>query len=51
MLEVLPLLAFWAMAALLIHYLVGSDANLRELVGGFLGAYLTTRLALIVIRC
>ncbi|WP_288492658.1 mechanosensitive ion channel family protein [uncultured Pseudomonas sp.] len=49
-LEVLPLLAFWAMAALLIHYLVGSDANLRELVGGFLGAYLTTRLALIVIR-
>ncbi|WP_295515082.1 mechanosensitive ion channel domain-containing protein [uncultured Pseudomonas sp.] len=49
-LETLPLLAFWAMAALLIHYLVGSDANLRELVGGFLGAYLTTRLALIVTR-
>ncbi|NRH41674.1 mechanosensitive ion channel domain-containing protein [Pseudomonas sp. MS15a(2019)] len=50
LLEVLPLLAFWATAALLIHYLVGSDANQRELVGGFLGAYLTTRLALIVIR-
>ncbi|WP_295460984.1 mechanosensitive ion channel domain-containing protein [uncultured Pseudomonas sp.] len=49
-LETLPLLAFWAMAALLIHYLVGSDASLRELVGGFLGAYLTTRLALIVTR-
>jgi small-conductance mechanosensitive channel len=38
------------MAALLIHYLVGSDAKLRELLGGFIGAYLTTRLALIVIR-
>lgn len=50
LLELLPLLAFWAMAALLIHYLVGSDANQRELVGGFLGAYLTTRLALIVIH-
>jgi small-conductance mechanosensitive channel len=49
-LELLPLVAFWAVAALLIHYLVGSDANQRELVGGFLGAYLTTRLALIVIR-
>ncbi|WP_273806003.1 MULTISPECIES: mechanosensitive ion channel domain-containing protein [unclassified Pseudomonas] len=50
LLELLPLLAFWATAALLIHYLVGSDANQRELVGGFLGAYLTTRLVLIVIR-
>ncbi|MBB2895409.1 mechanosensitive ion channel domain-containing protein [Pseudomonas sp. AS2.8] len=50
LLELLPLLAFWAMAALLIHYLVGSDAKLRELIGGFVGAYLTTRLVLIVIR-
>ncbi|WP_145009031.1 mechanosensitive ion channel domain-containing protein [Pseudomonas oryzihabitans] len=50
LLELLPLLAFWAAAALTIHYLVGSNASQRELVGGFLGAYLTTRLALIVIR-
>ncbi|KUM43497.1 mechanosensitive ion channel domain-containing protein [Pseudomonas sp. EpS/L25] len=50
LLEVLPLLAFWAVAALFIHYLVGTDAGQRELVGGFLGAYLTTRLALIVMR-
>ena len=50
LLEMLPLLAFWAVAALLIHYLVGADAGQRELVGGFLGAYLTTRLALIVLR-
>ncbi|MDR6236318.1 mechanosensitive ion channel family protein [Pseudomonas oryzihabitans] len=49
-LELLPLLAFWASAAVLIHYLVASDAAQRELVGGFIGAYLTTRLALIVIR-
>ncbi|KTT48795.1 mechanosensitive ion channel protein MscS [Pseudomonas oryzihabitans] len=49
-LELLPLLAFWASAALLIHYRVASDAAQRELVGGFLGAYLTTRLALIVVR-
>lgn len=50
LLELLPLLAFWASAALLTHYLVASDAAQRELVGGFLGAYLTTRLALIVVR-
>lgn len=50
LLELLPLLAFWAVAALLIHYLVGADTGQRELVGGFLGAYLTTRLALIVLR-
>ena len=50
LLELLPLLAFWASAALPTHYLVASDAAQRELVGGFLGAYLTTRLALIVVR-
>lgn len=50
LLELLPLLVFWTVAALLIHYLVGTDASQRELVGGFIGAYLTTRLALIVVR-
>lgn len=49
-LDMLPLVLFFCVAALIMHLYPGLDGRTREVTGGFVLAYLLTRLSMAVVR-
>jgi small-conductance mechanosensitive channel len=49
-LDLLPLVVFFCAAGLLMRWLAGFDANAATITGGFVDAYVTTRVVMAVVR-
>jgi small-conductance mechanosensitive channel len=49
-LDLLPLALFFCAAGLIMRWLTGRDENVAELCAGFVNAYVTTRIAMAIVR-